>query len=114
MKQPKFPIESKKNDDLMATFHKEYNGIYEKILKEQSQKKEEIVRKRLKDLGIEFDLEEEKRRRFKRLIIETNHSSETLYFNDGSEEGIRVVTFTRSPPVWDTECYKVTWEETYY
>lgn len=98
MIQPKFPIESKKIDDLMATFHNEYSGVYEKILKEQSQKKEEIVRKRLKELGIEFDLEEEKRRRFKRLIFETNHNSETLYFNDGSEAGIRVVTFTRTPP----------------
>ena len=61
-------------------------------------KKEEVFLQRLKELNIEFDLEEEKKRRFPRFRIETEMYKETYWYNDGSVEGLRIITFVTSQP----------------
>ena len=69
------------------------NEFYIKLSSGISQEKEDIVKQRLKELGIEIDLESEPNRRFKRLLLEHNGNEQTLWYNDGSETGLRVVTF---------------------
>lgn len=56
----------------------------------------QIITERLKEIvGIDLDIKEEVKRRFKRIAIEYNGNEETIYFNDGSETGVRIVTFVR-------------------
>ena len=68
-------------------------ATYELIDRVQKQK-DKIITDRLKELGIDLNIEEEKQRRFKRIAFERSETEETVYFNDGSVHGIRVVTFT--------------------
>ena len=48
---------------------------------------------KLLEAGIDVNLEREKRNRFKTIQSETVDGKETFYYNDGSENGLRVVTF---------------------
>jgi len=67
-----------------------------KIIKDLQQKKETIIREKLKEiLGIEIDIEEERKRRFNRLSVEYRLNEEIIYFNDGSVNGKRIVTFVK-------------------
>ena len=59
-----------------------------------NKKREEIIVNRLKELKIDIDIEKEQERRFKRLMLERNGNNETIYFDDGTQEGKRIVTFT--------------------
>lgn len=64
------------------------------IIKKLNADKEEIVKSRLVEAGIELDYEKEKSKRFKSLVVEINSmNSETYWYNDGTEEGLRIVTF---------------------
>lgn len=67
------------------------NDFYSNIRKS----KEKIFFNKLSDLGIDINLENESKRRFKRFIIESHIDTghETWFYNDGSLEGLRVVTF---------------------
>ena len=61
--------------------------------------KEAEVRKRLKALGMEYLFERAKERRFKRLHVEHDpfdfaQSVERWYVDDGTENGLLLVTFT--------------------
>ena len=70
------------------------------------EKRKKVIAERLKEItGIELDIEEEAKRRFKRLATEYNGNKETIYFNDGSIEGKRIVTFVREekPLTFNTE-----------
>ena len=61
-----------------------------------NRKRNKVITERLKDIvGIELSIEEESKRRFKRLAIEYNGNEETIFFNDGSIKGKRIVTFVR-------------------
>lgn len=62
---------------------------YKKFITEQ----ERILKERLDSLGIYIDLEEEKIRRFPSLLIEKFENTHTYYYNDGSIEGLKIVTF---------------------
>jgi hypothetical protein len=57
--------------------------------------KQQILKDKLEELGIEIDWELEQTRRFKSILIEhhadTGH--EVYYYNDGTKKGQRVVTF---------------------
>jgi len=44
-------------------------------------------------MGLEINEELEKTRRFKTLMCEIHGNEERYFFNDGSEQGIRIVTF---------------------
>lgn len=65
-----------------------------------------MIKERLKALDIEIDFEHERQRRLKLITCETNkepYSTETYYYNDGSKEGVRIVTFTEQPPEYPSE-----------
>jgi hypothetical protein len=60
--------------------------------------RERIFKERLKELGIELDLEKERTRRFKSFFVERSSQietpvSENVYYNDGSDDGLLVITF---------------------
>ncbi len=78
----------------------------DKLMLDIQEKKSNIIKDRLKILGIEIDFGHERERRFKLITCETNnelYSNETYYYNDGSKEGIRIVTFTETPPEYPNE-----------
>lgn len=87
----------------------------EVMCKEIEAKRKEIILGRLKKLGIELDMELERTRRFKSLTIETEHDgTETIYYNDGSENGIRVVTFVAKRFPYNPETCSILCESSYY
>ncbi len=70
--------------------------ITSKLVSDIEQKRNQVITERLKEIvGIDFNIEEEAKRRFKRFAIEYNGSEETIYFNDGSMQGKRIVTFVK-------------------
>ena len=65
-----------------------------KMAQDINTQKELVIKQKLKEIvGIEIDLKEELQRRFKRLSIVRQGNEETIYFNDGSIKGKRIVTF---------------------
>jgi hypothetical protein len=72
-----------------------YNELLQNAMIDLQVKKIEVLKKMLKLAGIDFDFEAEKQRRFKCLLVEVREedNSETYYYNDGSIEGLRIVTF---------------------
>ena len=74
-----------------------------------------IIKERLKEIvGIEIDVDSEQKRRFKRLQMERNGDEETVYFNDGSVEGKRIVTFVRKQKPFNPEDFSISIEYNYY
>ena len=67
-----------------------------KLISDFYEKRKKIITERLKEIaGIDLDIEAEANRRFKRLAIEYKDNEETIYFNDGSVQGKRIVTFVK-------------------
>lgn len=86
-----------------------------KMAQDINAKKELVIRYKLKEIvGIEIDIIEEERRRFKRLSSEYRGNEQTIYFNDGSLEGKRIVTFVKKEIPFDAEKFTLGYEETYY
>jgi hypothetical protein len=88
-----------------------------KMMNDIHEKRKKVIAKRLKEiLGIDLNIEEESKRRFKRLGMEINGNEETIYFNDGSINGIRIVTFVRkeSPISFEIDRCQINVEYTYY
>lgn len=69
------------------------NDLVSKISSEIDAKKKQILLDKLSLLGVELNLELEEKRRFKILFMESTQNEQTIYYNDGSIDGIRVVTF---------------------
>lgn len=65
----------------------------DRLISDMQKKHEEILMARLKELGIEIDTEKDKNRRFKRFSKEINGDETTYYFDDGSLDGLRIITF---------------------
>ena len=85
------------------------------ISKEISKKRELIIRERLKHItGNELDIVEEANRRFKRFYTNYNGREETIYFNDGSIDGVRLVTFIREELPFNPDKFTIAYEESYY
>lgn len=72
--------------------------LVEKINKQ----KDDVLINRLKKLGIELDLKKEKDSRFKSLICETQECKETWWYKNGTESGVRVVTFVQGEQDFDS------------
>lgn len=64
-----------------------------KLYNDVNLSKEKVLKERLSLLGIELNFESEQRRRFKSLHSEQRGNETIIYYNDGSENGLRVVTF---------------------
>ncbi len=91
--------------------------MFDELIKDFVKKKEEIVQDKINELGIEFSFEEEKRRRFKNFLIETTEDGEeTYWYNDGSDQGLRIVTFRmRTPDICNIEePFKIELKADYY
>jgi len=89
----------------------------DKMVKGLQEKREAIIRAKLKEIiGIEINIEEEQKRRFKRLSIEYNGKEETIYFNDGSVNGKRIVTFIKKniPFDFNDKDFKMIYDYYYY
>lgn len=93
------------------------NNTVRNLQEDISKKKADVVKERVKDIvGIDIDFEKENKRRFKRFAIERIGNKETIYFNNGTPDGISIVTFVykESPiEIKDFEV-KINTEVTYY
>lgn len=86
-----------------------------KMAQDINTQKELVIKQKLKEIvGIEIDLQEELQRRFKRFCTIRHANEETIYFNDGSIEGKRIVTFVKKDIPFDPENFTLGYEETYY
>ena len=86
-----------------------------KMAQDINTQKELVIKQKLKEIvGIELDVIEEEKRRFKRLLVDYKNNEETIYFNDGSIEGKRIVTFVKKDIPFDAENFTLGYEETYY
>lgn len=86
-----------------------------KMAQEINTKKELVIKQKLKEIvGIELDLQQELKRRFKMFCTVRQGNEETIYFNDGSVEGKRIVTFVKKDIPFDSENFSLGYEETYY
>lgn len=90
----------------------------EKQLQESSlalqSKKQSIILERIKAVtGEDFDIEKEKTRRFKRLLFEVSENQETVYLDDGTPDGLRIVTFN-SVTASSDDGYVFTLTQEYY
>lgn len=91
--------------------------VADKIAQDINAQKERVINQKIKEIvGIEIDLQEELQRRFKRFCTVIQDNEETIYFNDGSIDGIRIVTFVKKdiPLPFDAEKITIAHEETYY
>jgi antitoxin component YwqK of YwqJK toxin-antitoxin module len=98
---------------------KKLSNMMEEFTRKMAQninaRKELVIRQKLKEIvGIEIDIVEEERRRFKRLLSEYRGNEQTIYFNDGSPEGKRIVTFVKNEIPFDAEKFTLRYEEAYY
>jgi len=74
--------------------------ITKKIVKNINDKRNEIISRKLIELGLEVEFNLDIRRRFKKFITEIVNDSETLYYDDGSIHGLRIITFvTEHAPI---------------
>lgn len=70
------------------------NDIVNSIQKQQ----DELIKKRLnRILGYNLNLEDEYKRRFPRIGIFNQDTETSYYWNDGSIDGIRIITFIQNP-----------------
>jgi len=90
--------------------------ITNKMITDLSDKKDKIILKRLKELDIKIDFDLDAKRRFKRFTNEIKGNEETLYFDDGSIDGLRIVTFvTKDIPIdFTNEKVSVGYDISYY
>lgn len=68
-------------------------NLMNQFVKKIEATKEEIVLKTIKNLGFEIDIEEEKNKRFSDIKCEFVGKEERYFYNDGSDNGVRLVTF---------------------
>lgn len=86
------------------------SDLLAEMAKKINSKKEAILKKTIKDLSgtdIDFDFDQESKRRFKRIIMVVEGNKETYYLNNGTDDGVRIVTFELidSPPVFGGEMW---------
>lgn len=88
-----------------------------KLISDIYEKRNKIITERLKEIvGFDLDIKAEANRRFKRLTIEYEGNEEIIYFNDGSEQGKRIVTFVRkdNPLNFEVDKFQIGIEYSYY
>ena len=85
-----------------------------KLTADIHERRQGLILGRLNEFGIEIDLEKEKRRRFKSLSIEHNGEEETIYYNNGSENGLRIITFVTKQKPFDAENMSIGYETSFY
>ena len=92
--------------------------IVDKLILEINNQKEHVIKNRLAELGIHYDYDLEKTRRFKMFLREIEDNEERYYYNDGSIEGVRIVTFVKTETPFNifdsSRAISIGYEESYY
>lgn len=88
--------------------------LIQNAINEIEQKKYNAFMNRLKELNIVIIPEIEQHRKFKRFARETRGDEETIYYDDGSLEGLRVITFKTTPMPFDPEKPSIGYNVSYY
>lgn len=86
----------KEERNMVSEDWKTFQSAQQQLIEDLNRQRDEILEERLEQLGLEMYLKEEKGRRFKRFMREIEGDKETIYFNDGSVNGLRIVTFVNS------------------
>lgn len=83
----------------MENYNKIQEIIQEQVRKMQAEQ-DRITKERLKEyLGYEIDLEKEMQRLFPRItIVKYGYNRHSVVWNDGTEQGYTVVSFTMNGP----------------
>ena len=91
------------------------NEHIQQITKDINRKKDGLFIEKLKEItGIEIDIEKESKRRFKRFFVDYSEGKETIYYNDGSDTGIRIITFIMNENHLDFKSNKINFGFDYY
>lgn len=69
------------------------NKFCNEVAEKLNKAKDKIILDRMKELGIDFDLKKEEKLRFKNFMTKETQNETTYYYNDGSEKGLRIITF---------------------
>lgn len=85
------------NDEQFAKMEEITSNMQDILIKEAiidfEKKRIAIINERLYSLGINICVEDQKRKRFKDFISERSGNETTIWYRDGSETGLRIVTF---------------------
>lgn len=73
-------------------FHK---LLIAKLADDLSKKKEEIIKQKFAEKGFSHLLDGLDKRRFKRIVVESNADCEKYYADNGTDDGVLIVTFFR-------------------
>lgn len=76
----------------------EINYMQEKIKEISKQlqlKKEDIIKEKIKEKGFSHLLDDIDKKRFKKILVENYEDCEKWYADDGSNEGVLIVTFLK-------------------
>jgi hypothetical protein len=92
------------------------NQLIEKMAYDLAAKKDAVISKILFEyLGYELDVIAESRKRFPRMIRVIQGDEESYYWNDGTDEGKRIVTFyTDTMRAFDSQNYSFGVHINYY
>jgi len=89
-------------------------SLVEKVVSDIENKRFEAFVNRLKELNIEFDKEIEEHKRFKSFSRDIRGEEETIYYNDGSISGLRVITFKTVQEPFNPEKFSIGYTTTFY
>jgi len=70
--------------------------IQTEVFQRYQKTKDEIILKKLQEKGFDSLLDRPSSSRFKRLIVEVSGSTERIYADDGTDNGVLIVGFKRS------------------
>ena len=76
-------------------------------VKMETDKNKVILQKLMEKTGFEIDIEQESQRIFPRIAIITDPIGEIYYWNDGTKEAHRIVTFTKEKVIFDRKTNRV-------
>ncbi len=86
------------------------NTLLERIQKQ----KEGLIKDRLTEMGMEYLLNDLNVRRFKRILCEKMPGEETYWADNGTIEGVRIITFKSPEPNNDYNNNSIGFELKYY
>lgn len=85
------------NDEQFAQMEEITSNMQDRLIKEAiidfEKKRIAIINERLSSLGINICVEDQRRKRFKDFISERTGNETTIWYRDGSDAGLRIVTF---------------------
>jgi hypothetical protein len=74
------------------------NELISDLAQQIINKKTDIILTRILEIDPNFDIEIEKKSKFKKIVCLINKNEETYWYNDGSLNGVRLITFVDPDP----------------